>query len=82
MRGFTDGFKYVKSHIDAAEGGVYDPPTREAIRDYLQAGQAYPARAGQEAWNRKGDYDHLSRFGEWDLTDAPVPVNLGPGDLP
>ena len=44
--GFTDGFKYVKSHIDAAEGGVYDPPTREAIRDYLQAGQAEVAVLG------------------------------------
>ncbi len=44
--GFMDGFKYAKSHIDAAEGGVYDPPTRVAIHDYLQAGQVEIAVLG------------------------------------
>ncbi len=44
--GFSDGFQYAKSHIDAAEGGVYDPTTREAITYYLQAGQAEVAVLG------------------------------------
>ncbi len=44
--GFMDGFKYAKSHIDTAEGGVYDPPTRVAIHDYLQAGQVEVAVLG------------------------------------
>ena len=38
---------------------------RTLIASYLKATQAYPARAGEEAWNRKGDYDHLSRWREW-----------------
>ncbi len=44
--GFSDGFQYAKSHIDAAEGGVYDPTTREAITYYLQVGQAEIAVLG------------------------------------
>ncbi len=44
--GFMDGFKYAKSHIDAAEGGVYDPPTMVAIHDYPQAGQVEIAVLG------------------------------------
>ena len=50
----------IASEIETAADGV-----RSLIAGYLQAGQAYPARAGQEAWNRKGDYDHLSRWREW-----------------
>ncbi len=38
---------------------------RELIAGYLNEEQVYPARAGEEAWNRKGDYDHLSRWREW-----------------
>lgn len=38
---------------------------RTLIASYLNPAQVYPARAGEEAWNRKGDYDHLSRWREW-----------------
>ncbi len=50
----------VADEIENAADGV-----RSLIASYLQASQAYPARPGQEAWNRKGDYDHLSRWREW-----------------
>ena len=26
-----------------------------------------------------GDYDHLARFGEWDLSDRAVPEDVGEG---
>ncbi len=50
----------IADEIDNAADGV-----RSLITSYLSATQAYPARAGAEAWNRKGDYDHLSRWREW-----------------
>lgn len=50
----------IAAEIDHAADGV-----RSLIASYLSAAQAYPARAGEEAWNRKSDYDHLSRWREW-----------------
>ncbi|MEO9877316.1 MAG: PD-(D/E)XK nuclease family protein, partial [Anderseniella sp.] len=50
----------IADEIENAADGV-----RSLITSYLSATQAYPARAGDEAWNRKGDYDHLSRWREW-----------------
>ncbi len=50
----------IADEIENAADGV-----RSLITSYLSATQAYPARAGEEAWNRKGDYDHLSRWREW-----------------
>ncbi|WP_108879910.1 double-strand break repair protein AddB [Anderseniella sp. Alg231-50] len=50
----------IADEIEKAADGV-----RSLIASYLNATQAYPARAGEEAWNRKGDYDHLSRWREW-----------------
>ena len=54
------------SRIDIdAEIAVAADGVRDLIAGYLDERQGYPARAGQEAWNRKGDYDHLSRWREW-----------------
>jgi ATP-dependent helicase/nuclease subunit B len=50
----------IADEIEIAADGV-----RSLITGYLAATQAYPAKAGQEAWNRKSDYDHLSRWREW-----------------
>lgn len=52
------------------------------IAAFSRTRQGYTARRALETVRDVTDYDHLSRFGEWDLTDAPVPVDLGPGDLP
>jgi hypothetical protein len=27
-----------------------------------------------------GDYDHLARYGEWQMTDRAQPVKVGPDD--
>jgi len=50
----------IAEEIKVAADGV-----RSLIAGYLNDTQAYPARAGEEAWNRKSDYDHLSRWREW-----------------
>lgn len=45
----------------AAEGA------QKLVSGYLETSQGFPAKAGQEAWKRKSDYDHLSRWREWGL---------------
>lgn len=46
------------------------------IAAYARPGQGYTARRALESIRDATDYDHLSRFGEWDLTDDPVPEDL------
>jgi ATP-dependent helicase/nuclease subunit B len=43
---------------------------------YARPTQGYTARRAMEKTNEAGDYDHLSRFGEWNTTDDPVPEDL------
>ena len=48
----------------------------QLIAAYTREGQGYTARRALESVRDDGDYDHLSRFGEWDLTDDPAPEDL------
>jgi len=50
----------VEDEVEVAADGV-----KQLIAAYLDGQQAYPAKPGQETWDRKGDYDHLSRWREW-----------------
>ncbi|MBN8632940.1 MAG: double-strand break repair protein AddB [Rhodobacterales bacterium] len=47
------------------------------IASYARAGQGYTARRALVSVRDVSDYDHLSRFGEWEMTDDPVPEDLG-----
>ena len=50
----------------------------ELIEAYQQRAQGYTARRVVESQRFDGDYDHLSRYGEWDHTDRAIPVEVGP----
>jgi RecB family exonuclease len=50
------------------------------IRAYGRRGQGYTAQRAALSSRFEGDYDHLARLGEWDLTDAPVPELVGPAE--
>jgi ATP-dependent helicase/nuclease subunit B len=52
----------ISQEIEDAAGGV-----QRLVSAYLDEAQGFPAKAGQEAWNRKSDYDHLSRWREWGM---------------
>ncbi len=58
----TDPGYILAEEIEATAEGV-----RNIITGYLQPEQGFPARSGEKAWNRKEDYDHLSRWREWGL---------------
>lgn len=47
------------------------------IGTYLQRTQGYTARRAMFADKDTGDYDHLARFGEWDVSDDPAPEDVG-----
>ena len=48
----------------------------QLMTSYASPTQGYTARRSLEKEQAVGDYDHLSRFGEWDMTDDPVAEDL------
>jgi RecB family exonuclease len=46
------------------------------IAAFASPRQGYTARRALVTSREGTDYDHLSRFGEWDLTDNPVPEDI------
>lgn len=44
---------------------------------YRQGGLGFTARTAVKFSKQAGDYDLLSRFGEWDMSDDPVAVTVG-----
>jgi ATP-dependent helicase/nuclease subunit B len=47
------------------------------IARYLSPDQGFTARRAVQNERFAGDYDDLARFGEWELTDAPEPEDVG-----
>ncbi|MGY6412105.1 MAG: double-strand break repair protein AddB [Alkalilacustris sp.] len=50
----------------------------QLLTRYASPTQGYPARRIPFREDSPGDYDHLARFGEWDMTDTPTPIPLAP----
>ena len=49
----------------------------ELITEYQSRDQGYTSRRAMAEMRFGGDYDHLARFGEWDETQSPKPVEVG-----
>jgi len=64
--------------MDVAMIGKTRDELAELIAAYRQRAKGYTARRVVETQAFAGDYDHLSRFGEWDYTDAPEHGEVGP----
>lgn len=47
------------------------------VAHYAQEAAGYTARRAVMKERFEGDYDHLSRYGEWDTTDEPVAAHVG-----
>jgi RecB family exonuclease len=47
------------------------------VGEYLSPGRGYASRRAMFGSVWPGDYDHLARFGEWDMTDLPSPGDVG-----
>lgn len=44
-------------------------------------GRGYTSRRAVAEERMEGDYDHLARYGEWEMSDPPVPEDVGPQDV-
>jgi ATP-dependent helicase/nuclease subunit B len=58
----TDPKFPIPDRIETAASGF-----RQLMAGYLRPERGYRARTGDEAWGRRSDYDHLSRWREWGL---------------
>ena len=52
------------------------------ISRYLTRHTGFTSRRAMFETRFPGDYDHLARFGEWQMSDRAVPQPVGPQDLP
>lgn len=52
------------------------------IGSYARREQGYAARRAVFSDRQQGDFDHLARFGEWEMTDSPSPQDVGGPDDP
>jgi RecB family exonuclease len=59
--------------LQAVRGGL-----DQLIGAYMRRDQGYAARRAVFSERFPGDYDHLARFGEWEMTDTPEPQDVGP----
>ena len=50
------------------------------ISRYLSRTTGYTSRRAMFETRYPGDYDHLARFGEWQMSDNAVPAPVGPED--
>ncbi|WP_127116126.1 double-strand break repair protein AddB [Shimia sediminis] len=48
----------------------------QLIAHYADTSHGFTARRAMQSDRDVGDYDQLARFGEWDVTDAPIPEDL------
>jgi RecB family exonuclease len=46
------------------------------MASYATPAQGYTARRAMQLTGDVGDYDHLSRLGEWDMSETPVPEDM------
>ena len=46
------------------------------LRHWQNPARGYTARMAMFSAGDSSDYDHLSRFGEWDISDTPAPEDL------
>ncbi|TGD43265.1 double-strand break repair protein AddB [Pseudotabrizicola sediminis] len=60
--------------LAAVRDGLY-----HLIGSYTRLGQGYTSRRAVFTERFPGDYDHLARFGEWEMTDTPDPQPVGRG---
>lgn len=76
--------KKVETEISEEVIGKVWEGLHRLIGSYSRRGKGYTARRALFSAREGGDYDHLSRFGEWDLTDTPTPEDVGgtEGDAP
>ncbi len=74
--GVKGGMKEVATDLAPGEIDAVWEEFCKLIADFSLPSQGYTARRAPHDTKYTSDYDHLSRFGEWDMTDTPVAGDL------
>ena len=72
--------KIAQTDLTPAEIDSVGEDFRALIRAYLRPEQGFAARRAPRNTAHSGDFDHLARFGEWTMQDAPVTIPVGQDD--
>ncbi len=72
--------KMVTTEITPELAGQTWEALHKLIGRYLQRDTGYTSRRAMFETNFAGDYDHLARFGEWEMTEAAAPETVGDAD--
>ncbi len=68
----------VEAPLDETPAARIIAELAELIAAYAARDRGYVARRAPRNEKERGDYDQLARFGEWDITDPPLPERVGP----
>jgi double-strand break repair protein AddB len=74
--GVRGDVKLVSTALEPGEIDKVWDDFRTLLSRFAQPGLGYTARRAPHTTNYTSDYDHLSRFGEWEMTDMPKPEDL------
>lgn len=74
--GVKAAFKTVEIEMQPGEVTDIWAEFRKLIMAYAQPAKGYTARRAMQSVRDVSDYDHLSRFGEWDMTAEAVPEDM------
>lgn len=74
--GLKAELKLVETVLEPGQVGKVWDEFVQLMTNYAQPSQGYTARRALMKEEDPSDYDHLSRFGEWDQTDDPTPEGL------
>lgn len=80
--GLGSAGKVTEDHISEESLAEVRDGLYHLIGSYARHGQGYTSRRAVFTERFPGDYDHLARFGEWEMTDGPVPQDVGEKDTP
>ena len=78
--GLGSGEKAVDTDLTTEEIDMIWARFVTLIKAYQDPQTGYTARRAVFDTRTPGDYDHLARFGEWDMTDRATPIKVGQDD--
>ncbi len=73
--GKDESSEITDDELDGVRSGL-----AKLIGSYAVRAQGYTSRRAVFTERFPGDYDHLARYGEWEMTDAPAPEDVGDAD--
>lgn len=78
--GLGSGEKVVETDVTTADLDAFWARFCKLIAAYARRDTGYAARRAVFDVKYAGDYDHLARFGEWQLSDRATKLRVGPGE--